>query len=285
MLNICKGFIEDDESLDSEEKQLKKSKSSQGRHKKVPEKRLARWKSNPSVKLRERITAAKSQRMYVIERKPIFEGSMKFVVAVADSLHNVSIGQLNTCDCKEYGTGILCKHILFVLIKVLKIKREVLHYQNAFVTSEMEEILEEAPPDPTAIYKKETSESRPPGEAGLVVQKAYEPSDQCPVCYEEMNTAEITVYCKGNCGHSLHAICYEEWKKARQGKGNCIYCGAEWVQDMLPIPQIPAANFMVLPEGYAMAGAQLSPYIAKDMATYQSAAYYGFNPRAYGWFQ
>jgi len=108
----------------------------------------------------------------------------------------------------------------------------------------MEEIFEEAPRAPYTKYAPGTG--RLPGETGLVAQK-LDPTDLCPVCYEEMNTSEMTVYCKANCGYSVHAICYEEAKKGR-GKGNCLYCGAEWLQDT---PQgIPLNHFVGLPEGY-----------------------------------
>jgi len=158
----------------------------------------------------------------------------------SDTPHTVSVGLLNNCDCSDFSSA-LCKHMLFVLIKVLKVKRDVLHYQNAFVTSELEEIFESAPRAPSTKYI--LGSGRLPGEIGPVAQKPVDPTDLCPVCYEEMNTTEMTVYCKANCGYSLHAICYEEAKKGR-GKGNCLYCGADWIQDAQGI------NHFMLPESY-----------------------------------
>jgi len=192
---------------------------------------------------------ARSQKMYLVERKPVVEEhSREFVVlGSAGNLYTVTISHMPKCNCPDFEKGNLCKHILFIYMKVLKVKREQLIYQKALLTIELQEIFLQAPQDPSAniIADKSVKEKyqeiisgRPPTEI-IVPQKAIEPDDMCPVCYDTMSPSETLVFCKSSCGKSLHALCFKEWSLAKNGKPTCVYCRANWVDEVTPNKNTP----------------------------------------------
>lgn len=65
------------------------------------------------------------------------------------NIYQVTITHLPTCTCPNFrGGNAQCKHIVYVLNKVLKAPMH-LQYQLAFLTSELMEIFEHAGPLPT----------------------------------------------------------------------------------------------------------------------------------------
>lgn len=54
------------------------------------------------------------------------------------------------CSCPDFGKGNLCKHILFIYLKVLRVNSgSPLIYQTALITSELQDIFRAAPQDPS----------------------------------------------------------------------------------------------------------------------------------------
>lgn len=51
--------------------------------------------------------------------------------------------------------------------------------------------------------------------------------DSCPICLEDFGT-EKTVWCKGQCGNSVHQSCFMKWVSKKQ-EAECILCRATWV--------------------------------------------------------
>jgi len=182
---------------------------------------------------------AKTQKMYLVERKPTEEGSLtrEFVVlGSAGNLYTVTISHIPKCNCPDFEKGNLCKHILFIYMKVLKVKSEQHIYQKALLTSELQEIFSQAPKDPSAnIVADKTVQEKYQEIVGprieFVPQKAIEPDDTCPVCYDSMSASEALVFCKSSCGKSLHAQCFKEWSVAKHGKPTCVFCRANWVEE------------------------------------------------------
>lgn len=134
------------------------SKAAAGRGKKgvvvvaaaAAEKRLRRYRSRPTRKIQDRIDRAASQRLYLVHTEdgppqhPEHGGpSCKFsVLGSTGSLYTVVLSRVPTCGCPDHLKGNLCKHILFVLTKVvgLPVDSELV-YQDALLTSELESIL------------------------------------------------------------------------------------------------------------------------------------------------
>jgi len=171
-----------------------------------------------------------------------------------------------------------CKHILFIYLKVLKLKRKELVYQTALLAEELKEIFAEAPQDPSSnvIADKQVQEKyqeiingKTPSEIPQVTQKQIEPDDTCPVCYDSMSINEVLVYCKVSCGKSLHADCFKEWARAKNGKPTCVYCRAEWLGEV----SNKKINAPLMNEGYLNL-AQYQHDVIKERDTSSYAEWY-----------
>jgi hypothetical protein len=137
------------------------------------------------------------------------------------NIYSVTISLQPTCSCPDMsGSGGQCKHIIYVLKRVLRVEGQ-LSYQAAFLSSELREIFANAP---VAAQGAST-------EAETVVAGAgRRPIEgDCPICFCEMEEAEETVWCKAACGNSLHASCFQQWAASKGGSTTtCVYCRAPW---------------------------------------------------------
>ena len=90
--------------------------------KKETEKRAARFRSSCPAGVEDRISRAISQRMYLVHQNDMSSpGSLCRKYAVLGStgnVYDVTIGQKPNCTCPDCAKGNLCKHIIFVMIKV-----------------------------------------------------------------------------------------------------------------------------------------------------------------------
>lgn len=210
--------------------------------KKEPEeKRLARWRDKPSQAVRDRIERAVSQRMYLISRSDKSEHEKEFtVLGSVGNVYTVNVSHKPRCSCPDFEKGNLCKHILFVLLKVLRLPPDSqLIYQVALLTHELTEIFSKAPANPThavmashSVQRKYQELTNSNGHAnGHGPEKRKPAEGDCPICYEEMTTKEPLVWCELGCGNNVHAACFQQWSltKSRNGEEiSCVYCRAPW---------------------------------------------------------
>lgn len=101
-------------------------------------------------------------------------------------------------------------------------------YQNALLSTELQEIFQNAPPNPASNvtpnenvvmeYKILTDES-----AASSKRRSIEDHD-CPICYESFKKKEKTDYCQV-CGNSLHVDCLKMWK-SHNANYPCPVCRA-----------------------------------------------------------
>ncbi|KAJ2912463.1 hypothetical protein MD484_g7946, partial [Candolleomyces efflorescens] len=99
----------------------------------------------------------------------------------------------------DAGKGNHCKHILFVMTKVLQVpESSSLWYQKALLTSELETIFANAPIAPNAVTSRRVQEAyaRATGKVSESAattdskKKIPEEEDDCPICYETMYQAK-----------------------------------------------------------------------------------------------
>ncbi|CAM9475269.1 unnamed protein product, partial [Phaeothamnion confervicola] len=119
------------------------------------EKRAARYRSSCAAGVRDRISRAMSQRMYLIERSDeSASGALAHrftVLGSTGNVYEVRIAKGPSCSCPDHGRGNVCKHILFVFLKVLKVRFDSpLIYQTALLQSELDSIFFAAPFSPGA---------------------------------------------------------------------------------------------------------------------------------------
>ncbi|CAJ0880050.1 7782_t:CDS:10 [Entrophospora sp. SA101] len=167
------------------------------------EKRLAMIRRSCSMKVKERIERAMSQRMFLVDRSEVY---------------NVEISTLPKCSCPDFSRGgNLCKHILFVYLKVLRVNPSSSYiYQKALLTNELRQIFQNAAPNPTVLanqrvrdkYAKIVGGVNSGSDDASSVKRPRQPIEgDCPICYETLSETEKLVWCKDSCGNNVH-----EWQ-------------------------------------------------------------------------
>nr|CAG8445583.1 15784_t:CDS:10 [Entrophospora candida] len=205
------------------------------------EKRLAMIRRSCSMKVKERIERAMSQRMFLVDRSEVSESYHKFVVLGSiGNVYNVEISTLPKCSCPDFSRGgNLCKHILFVYLKVLRVNPNSSYiYQKALLTNELRQIFQNAAPNPTANqrvrdkYAKIVGGVNSGSDDASSVKRPRQPIEgDCPICYEALSETEKLVWCKDSCGNNVHEVCFDQWKSSKRSSGDeitCVYCRNKW---------------------------------------------------------
>ncbi|KAF2266588.1 hypothetical protein CC78DRAFT_577897 [Lojkania enalia] len=235
-------FPNDDDDEDEEHEVLElrpRKKAPPKRRARVPVDSIGYDSAGQEVRKREFQQAPSEQylraRIRAMEHGLVFLGrercdaptypAEKFEIQGITSNYNVNIGLVNKCTCRDHafrGSQYLCKHIIYVLLYVLRVRPD-LQYQLAFTSNELREIFSNAPLAPTErVVEAVFDPNRKPVEGG------------CPICYMDFEPeGEVIVYCKGSCGNNVHGHCIQQWDMTKKREGRpttCPYCRHHWVQ-------------------------------------------------------
>ena len=145
------------------------------------------------------------------------------------NIYSVVISRQPICSCPDGSKGNQCKHILYVMARVLRARYDLV-YQLALLSSELQEVFATAPPIDACGDEEAAA-------GGRGNRKPVE--GDCPICFNEMETGgEAIVWCKAACGQNIHKACFEMWAatKRRQAGGGtpgvtCPYCRTTWEGD------------------------------------------------------
>ncbi|CAI6338290.1 unnamed protein product [Periconia digitata] len=133
--------------------------------------------------------------------------------------YTVNIRHVSSCTCMDFTMRrIPCKHIIYTMVKVLKVaETSHLLYQLALTSSELQGIFDNAPAAPSV---------------GVIVDEPADPKrkplegEDCPICYMEFVPGKENItYCKSYCGNNVHKVCMDTWLKSQRssyGKGQSI---------------------------------------------------------------
>ena len=204
----------------------KKAPSSSDKDKGRPqedEKRLRRYRDHAPHSYLEVKARALSQRLTVISRERMGTDDVpEEKVIMAGSTGNIytqHIGLVPSCDCPHAKKKNQCKHIIYVMLRVLKAPEHI-GYQLALMPSELREVFRNAAPIPTDDdqHDDDNDGKRKPIEG------------ECPICYCEFEPEkDAIVYCKAACGNNVHKGCMQSWiASTGAGKATCPYCRAKW---------------------------------------------------------
>jgi len=264
----------------------------------ISEQRLAKWRTYPSMKVSERVDRAQSQRMFLISRDDISNTLKTFnVLGSVGNVYTVTITHQPDCTCPDFQKGNLCKHILFVYLKVLQVdSKSPLIYQSALLTSELKDIFADAPLSPgsimasTQVQKKfremngmETKEEERKEEKKEEVTTGVKrrPVDgDCPICYEAMSETENLVWCQSACGNNMHTECFKQWQTAKKSKDEvtCVYCRTPWKLPETKSTKTNESSTASNVEGYVNF-AQFQPGMSSVRPYYET-----WNSRRYGYY-
>ncbi|KAK5711703.1 hypothetical protein LTR15_012298 [Elasticomyces elasticus] len=195
--------------------------------------RLRAYVARPADEYEVLAHRANTQKMFIINRERASEEDCHAghddcpseVLKLAGSkgdIYTVTISHVPTCTCpvnlfQKTGQQYVCKHVVYVLLNVLKVPDHLAH-QNAFLTSELHEIFDNAPELPVDIAAKEepTDGNRKPL------------TDDCPICFTDFEEDKKAVYCRTSCGNNIHTVCFKQWEKVKAGNVTCPFCRAPW---------------------------------------------------------
>ncbi|KND90934.1 Mitogen-activated protein kinase kinase kinase 1 [Tolypocladium ophioglossoides CBS 100239] len=255
------------------------SSSSSARKRKGPdraappptEKRLCRFRSKPPQSFYSVYDRALSQRFYVLMRtrggnaecpEETFE-----MTGSTGNVYTVCIGEKPSCNCPHAMKGNECKHVFYVLARVLQAPFELV-YQKALLGSELRTIFAAAPG--VNVSQDSGNGKRKPVEG------------ECPICFCEFDTSspESVVWCRAACGQNIHQECFETWARTKTGQVTCPLCRSKWQGDAKTVSKVQM-NRAVSSEGYANVAHQLGISTHRDEGTYSE--WYSYHNRRRGW--
>ncbi|KAK6840217.1 hypothetical protein PG987_006083 [Apiospora arundinis] len=254
------------------------------RKKKDPneEKRLRVFRTKAPQAFQEIYQRATSQRFYVLSRTRCGDlfcpEEIVELTGSTGNIYHVHIARQPTCDCPHALKRNQCKHVVYVLSRVLHARFDLV-YQLALVSDELREIFAGAPPIEVG------------GDAGHDKNRKAIEGD-CPICFSEFEASDKTVYCKATCGNNIHTECFEMWAATkRQSPGardqvTCPMCRSLWQGDDDVVKKILNTG-VVGREGYVNVANQLGISQVRDTSSYyggprRGESYYGGYGGGYG---
>ncbi|SPO22981.1 uncharacterized protein UTRI_01659 [Ustilago trichophora] len=204
----------------------------------------------------KRIAKAHHERLYLIHRyrdgvqlKEAFD-----VCGSKGNVYKILIDRNVSCSCMDFKLRRqVCKHLLFVYIKVLRLASNLPVYSDIRLTQDqVQQVFDESLSDPVAQalakpelrdawkkavgYKSDDSEtasdSSASGSNDAPVGKRLIPEegDVCGVCYEDLEPGSVEglEFCLKSCGRPIHTDCLETWFKTRGFARTCIWCRGKW---------------------------------------------------------
>ena len=116
------------------------------------------------------------------------------------NIYTVVVARQPSCNCPHALAGNQCKHVVYVLARVLRARFDLV-YQLALLSEELKEIFENAP--------------SPVGEDVCNGRGKRKPVEgDCPICFSKMEegpNTEPVVWCRAACGQNIHKGCFETW--------------------------------------------------------------------------
>ncbi len=261
------------------------------------EKRRRPFRSSCPDGIRQRIMRAKTERLYLIHRGTIENNKCDFaVLGSTGNIYTVTITHLSKCSCPDFARGHnhTCKHMLFVLLKVMAIDEDSPYlYQAAWLTSELQEMfatfVERRGPSnesEAAILAndqvrqayakiqagetwKEEDQVEEPNGSGIVRKALDEENSDCPICFDSMlddAPAKLT-FCRTACGYNFHIDCIRRWCEQQQrstsAPATCPNCRQPWEVKGKSTGDTAKAN-----EGYTNLGQLQGQSPVRDVSTY-----------------
>ncbi|KAM0808389.1 hypothetical protein AB5N19_08732 [Seiridium cardinale] len=260
----------------SEEKP-KKPRKQKGDNK---EKRIRRFRPKAPLAFNDVYQRAISQRFYILDR--IRSGTAQCpeetveLTGSTGNIYSVHIAHQSTCTCPHANAGNQCKHVIYVLSRVLRAKYDLV-YQLALLSSELVEIFNNAPPIEVGGDAQTANKDK----------NRKELEGDCPICFMPFEGADATVYCRAQCGQNIHKQCFEMWAATKRQERNaqdsvtCPMCRTPWQGDEDMVKKIRNTG-EVGSEGYVNVANQLGISTIRDESTYHTVPRRGQSYHGYG---
>ncbi|PKU76468.1 uncharacterized protein LOC110098688 [Dendrobium catenatum] len=187
--------------------------------------------SSPRLTINPRISRALYHPLLLLHRS----GQIFHILGSTSNVYTVTLSQTPTCSCPD--PTIPCKHILFIILRVLRLP---VFYPSLLRRSLPPSLLSRLLSSPTnrdslanprvlhrfrQLFFLTTATTSREGEENRSL-------GLCPICLEEMEVEiEGRVLRCGVCGNGLHKECWGRWKSIRGKRGaSCVICRARWTR-------------------------------------------------------
>ncbi|GAB2284835.1 hypothetical protein Dimus_019288 [Dionaea muscipula] len=188
--------------------------------------------------LNDRIHRALSQDLLLLHRAD----TAFFILGSTNNVYKVTLSTTPSCSCPDLVNP--CKHILFVLIRLLRVspRDPLLRRGDTLKPSEVSRLLSLPMSDGAVagdrlrygfyqnFYRQRQRRLAPrSAEADGMGERS------CPVCLDDLEKGDKVVSC-GTCGNPVHETCFANWKKSQRGRirsVTCVFCRAVWPEDPL----------------------------------------------------
>jgi Ring finger domain/SWIM zinc finger len=289
-----------------------KPRGSKGK-KKEEEKRAALFRSSCPFPLRQRLERALTQRLYLVHHDDIpaaksvtADTAVNFtVLGSTGNVYTVVVSLQPSCNCPDFcRRHDMCKHIMFVLLKVVGLKVDhSLSYQKAYVVSELKELLTKlrarirrvggshtavlanehvqaavvASASAAAAAAAATDDNEETKQETGVQRRSLDEDADCPICFDDLTSESLNalVYCQSTCGANFHAACIARWLSAASTK-SCPNCRQAWFDPNEAKKRSATAH----KEAYVNLGALQGMSPERDTSTYykrQRRHYYHYD--------
>lgn len=182
---------------------------------------------DPTQPLAERVIRALRHRLRLLHRLDL----TFFVLGATGNVYTVNISNTTSCTCPDRIAP--CKHILFVLIRVLGLPLDdACIWRKTLRPCQLNRLLS-LPTSTEALAGTTVREMFhqlffQAGASSCRRELEVEDGTNCPVCLEEMGKGEKLVAC-GTCRNRIHEECLMAWKKSsRRRSASCVLCRARW---------------------------------------------------------
>ena len=192
-----------------------------------------------------RIERCFTDNLYLVESIPQNSNEEKkriyLIMGSTGNVYSVVITNKPTCTCPDFRQRKKrCKHIYFVLIRIMKVENPII---KKFTNENLDEMFNNIPlitnnlivdkskrdkfhEITNNIKSNDNNEKNKKNEK--VIQKLND-EDICPICLDNLNNGKELDYCKYSCGLTLHKKCFQMWEK--RNKGICVFCRADWYKN------------------------------------------------------
>jgi len=175
-----------------------------------------------------------NQKIFLIETCEVKDPNKReyAVMGTSGNVYNVSIENKPTCTCPDYvQRQKRCKHIYFVLIRIMKVTNED---KSKYSNQELQSMFNNIPniTKNLMVNRKLKDQYESLKITNETQQKDIDDEDDCPICLEPLKSYDV-VYCKLSCGKSIHKVCFSMWTK-NKSPPTCVYCRNIWVTTISP---------------------------------------------------
>lgn len=177
--------------------------------------------------IQSRRERALSQALLLVDVTKKGVGLVVHVLGSANKVYDITFRPFNSpaCNCWDFKRRKKpCKHILFVLLRVLNVKDDF-EWENLSNLDTLAETLSvrlTADAEETVVASSTTRQSFKEKVAAKENQTKAPRNDECGFCLENLKDVKQCGVCN-NCSNAWHTVCWERWTKVSR-KHTCIIC-------------------------------------------------------------